>query len=329
MSTEQATASRVDRRAAAARAPLAARLGEWSRERFPVAYGVLCVALFGAAVLYARSHVVDGAVPFSPVDALGFFAAWAYFLLLRVLDEHKDFESDGILHPGRPVQRGVVSLGELRVLAVLGIAMQLGASLAYDGGVGPVTLRWIALMVWTFLMAKEFFAVRWLRERLLLYAVSHMLCMPLAILWLAQMGAGSAAPSRGVYAQAVVAFLLGFVFEIARKTFTPEDERQGVDSYSKVWGTRGAPMVMLLLLGAALVTTTMMIAGFASGWAAWASVAALGFAMWYPTGAAFSFVAFPTSRGARAVEKAAGTAMLLAYLVLGLTVTLTRGMRWD
>src|SRR5690606_3218576 len=69
---------------------------------------VLSVTLCAGAALERAPVVLDLRLP---------LAAAAYFLtvlLLRVLDEHKDFERDRQAYPGRLLSRGVVTLPELR-----------------------------------------------------------------------------------------------------------------------------------------------------------------------------------------------------------------------
>ena len=78
-------------------------------------------------------------------------------------------------------------------------------------------------------MLREFFVPRWLERHLVVYAGSHMLVTPLAMLWMAQLGAGDAPLDRAVWAYAAMSFLFGFCFEIARKMKAPAEERDGVD----------------------------------------------------------------------------------------------------
>src|SRR4029453_4732816 len=150
------------------------------------------------------------------------------------------FGADAVAHPERVLQRGLVTLAQLRVLGVCAVVLQLGVSLLLDGGIGPVTFWWIAAFAWSALMAREFLVPTWLRRHLLVYAVSHMAVMPLLVAWVATMGAAGATRRPGVWALAALVFLAGFVFGVARKIRSPEDERPAADSYTRALGVRGA-----------------------------------------------------------------------------------------
>src|SRR2546421_12460953 len=92
------------------------RFLSWVHERFPLANGLLYLPLYLAALLLGRR---GGAL--EPFDAFGFAAAWSFFLMLRVFDEHKDFDSDRALYPQRVLQRGLVTLRHLKIVGVAAI----------------------------------------------------------------------------------------------------------------------------------------------------------------------------------------------------------------
>jgi 4-hydroxybenzoate polyprenyltransferase len=313
--------------------PLAARLLAWANERFPpVTNAVLCAFLYGASLSCGRAATWPGALPISILDGAGFLAVFASLLMLRVYDEHKDYALDLQNHPQRVLQRGLITLTHLKVLGALAIAVQLGASLLFDReggrGIGAVTTRWLLVFVWSALMAKEFFIGTWLARRLVLYAVSHMLVLPMAVLWMVQMGAGQTPLPSSAYLLALIALLSGFSFEIGRKTRAPADERPTVDSYTKVLGVRGAVVTLLALgsaLGAALCFMVQRIAGSdlsVGGLALAVLTAAL------PVTALLTFLRAPSTRGAKLIEAAIALQTLLAYgLVVGLWLV-RRGAAW-
>ena len=176
------------------RAPLSSRLLAWMRERFPPANIVAAVLVWAAALVWGRALSVTGPLPLRPRDVIGAMACIGFFLMLRVFDEHKDYTSDCVAHPGRVLQRGVITLRHLKVVGGLAIGVQLGASIAVDGGLGPLTGTWLATFAWSLLMAKEFFVADWAPATAwFLYAISHMFVMPLAVYSAgAEMAAGGA-----------------------------------------------------------------------------------------------------------------------------------------
>ena len=241
-----------------ASAPWARRFYAWIAERFPLGNGLLFFVVYAAALLLGRS-AGGGLVVLHLGDLGGFAAAWAFFLMLRVFDEHKDFGSDCRLYPERVLSRGLITLGQLKVVGAIAIAVQLGVSLALDGGVGPVTLRWLVVMGWSALMLREFFVREWLGRHLVVYAVSHMVVTPLAMLWLAAMGAGRAPLDRRVLAYAGLSLLFGFCFELARKMKAPADEQPGVDTYTRRFGVWPVAFTVSVLWALATVTLGLIL----------------------------------------------------------------------
>ena len=307
--------------------PFALRLHAWFLERFPPAHAILFFVLYFSAALFGAFLTTSGTLSFGGAELLGFAGVYSFFLMLRVFDEHKDFDSDCINFPERVLQRGLISLNHLKVVGAITIVAQLGVSLYLDGGFGRITMIWLIVMGWSLLMLKEFFAGEWLQERVVLYALSHMVIMPMALVWMAQMGA-SASLTVPILYLSLMAFFSGFAFELARKTRAPEDEREGVDSYTKAFGSKGAPLVTVgLLLGgaAALLATLYEIVG---GVPAWYWVAVVGGALALPCWALFSFRSKQTSKLAKLQEGMCSLYMLIGYVVLIVALLTERGVQW-
>ena len=238
------------------------RILAWMHERFPFANALLFFILYLSAASVAR--LPDSAL-MGYVDVVGCLVTWSFFLLLRIFDEHKDYAIDVQNHPQRVLQRGLVTLFHLRVIGGAVIAMQLVWSMYRDGGLGHTTLSWGAMMLWTCLMGKEFFCGAWLEKRLTLYAFSHMLVMPLIILWLAQMANPQAVLNANMLILMLLGFVGGFCFEITRKAKGAEEERVTIDSYSRIFGVTGVSIIMLLLTATMLVLQVWLmqrIAGY-------------------------------------------------------------------
>lgn len=213
-------------------------LWAYLQERFaPVNMG-LFVVLFctvrGVATLACSLNRCPPNPDGLALTALGALATVSFFFRLRVFDEEKDFAQDALNHPQRVLQTGRVTLPQLRALAWAGAALELGWS-AWQGL--PTLLLWTVALGYSLLMRMEFGVGRWLRKQLVLYAVSHMLIMPLVILWLFS----AYAPGMTVGVAYLPLLLLlsllgGFGFELARKLHAPAAERAGVDSYSQTLG---------------------------------------------------------------------------------------------
>lgn len=228
--------------------PFARRFAAYLAERFPLlGYGVLIVAYYSSNQFLARVLTEPGRpVHYDASSLLGAAALFLFFFHLRVFDEHKDYADDLRHYPGRVLQRGLVTLGQLRVLG--GAAIALEFVLAAVRGAPAVSALALAFG-FSLLMLYEFFARDWLKRRFLVYAGSHLLVMPLLSLVVFSFATGrwpwQAPPWYWVYAW--VGFFVTFNWEVSRKIRAPEDEIEGVDSYTRVFGTYGAAYLVLAI----------------------------------------------------------------------------------
>jgi hypothetical protein len=307
--------------------PLPVRFYAWLQERFPLGQGVILFALYAGAMLTGRAMTQGGVITLSAIDVAAFFGVWAFFFMLRVFDEHKDYELDVKNHPHRVLQSGLITLGHLKVAGAIAIALQLGVSLAADRGFGLVTQIWLGVFVYALLMAKEFFIGEWLSKRLVLYAFTHMLIMPMALVWMAQMGARGVMLPGTIIGLALMSFLSGSAFEISRKLKAPADERPTVDSYTKILGTTGAPAATFVVLAAGAGVELWLLEQLTGRQpVVAAAVLAIGLAFASITLAAFAKE--PSAKKAKSAETATGVAMLLDYIVLIVSLLLARGALW-
>ena len=326
------------------RAPSPNRVRAYLAARFPVvAYLPLVLVATAAALLHARAARVwggigsmpvvelrPGAAPAGPgIDpgwlavrlAIGALTMLGFFFLLRVLDEHKDAEVDARYRPELPVPSGLVTLRELRLAALV----VLGLLGALNGALDPALLLPILMVLgWSALMAREFFVRDWLRARPLWYLLSHMVVMPLILLYATSLDwlvAREPAPAA-ILILLGFSFLNGLIIEIGRKLKAPADEREGVDTYTGAWGVHVAGRAWLGVLAAAAVTGALAIravepaAAFDAGvvWK-WAAVALGILAVLAASPAARMLRRAPAGIGAR-VELASGLWVLASYVVV-------------
>jgi 4-hydroxybenzoate polyprenyltransferase len=215
------------------------RLHAYTRERFPVAPYALATSLFFLSAFLSSRALVGRAVVVGPEVAAGLVTVFLLFLQLRILDEFKDERLDAAHHPERPVPRGLVTLGELRVVGLAALAVQLVVN-ALLGARALVLV--LAVLGFTALTAREFFLGERLRRNFLLYTLAHMTVLPLLACYAYALAVARAAdppvePAFVLYL--VLSYLGGLLLELARKTRAPEREREGVYSYTKHLGTRG------------------------------------------------------------------------------------------
>ncbi|RSK35399.1 UbiA prenyltransferase family protein [Hymenobacter metallilatus] len=236
-------------------------------ERFPL----VNMGLFAILFLTVWS-VATGGAAFGWPEVGGMAATISFFFRLRVFDEIKDYTTDAVYHPQRVLQQGRVTLGQLQRLAWLGAAGEL----VWSKQMGGAALGgWVLALGYSLLMRYEFGASRFLKPRLVLYAGSHLLIMPLVIAWLwaAYRPAGPWPPQ--FWLLAALSLLGGLAFELARKTHAPTAERPGVDSYSRTLGYRGAIAAVLLVLLAGVAAQSVLLRQLHAGAAPFGLLAGL------------------------------------------------------
>ncbi|UOG74863.1 UbiA family prenyltransferase [Hymenobacter tibetensis] len=231
-------------------------------QRFPPVNMGLFAILF--LTVWSVAGTAGAKVGFSWREAGGILATISFFFRLRVFDEIKDYAADAINHPHRVLQSGRVTLKQLQVLAWLGA----GGELAWSWYMGPVAVAgWLLALGYSLLMRYEFWVSEYLKKRLVLYALTHMLIMPLLITWLWVAYRPELVLPARFFMLAALSLLGGFAFEIARKIRAPEAERAGVDSYSRAMGYRGAiGAVLLVLAGGIAVQSTLLVQLQAGVW---------------------------------------------------------------
>ncbi len=291
--------------------PAAKRWWIYQRERFPLlAHSPLVAAMSFGALGYAV------AISGEALSVVALLSCWlgllGFFFLLRVADEFKDYDTDCRHRPYRPVPRGLIQLRELALAGAAVAVIMLLLALLMSRSVGwGVLLSLLAAAVWMALMTREFFAGHWLEARPLLYLISHMLIMPLLMLY-ALTHSGSW--REEFYALLGVAFAVGLCIEIGRKLRRPEDEETGVDTYSKVWGRAVASGAWLVSTCATLVLMLVATRNAGAGlWVLWPALLIAFMSLLLVT----VYLRRPNGIAARGFEGLSALTTLTVYLLLG------------
>jgi len=223
-------------------------LGFWLKERFPP-INVFSSYLLLALVIAVFHHDIFSIRAWSPFNWLIGIALTCQFLLLRVLDEHKDYQADLIVHPERVLQKGLVNLKQLHFLGVIAFFITLATTAMVGQNQPEVYFTWAAMMVWTFLMAKEFFCSLWLKQKLILYSLSHMLVLPLMILWIFSLLKLQIGDSTDLLSFTLgLVFVNGMIYEVLRKMKGPDETHNLEDNFPKHYGLKNSIILALFFL---------------------------------------------------------------------------------
>ncbi len=218
-------------------------------ERFEPISHTLMIALFFSAhyTLFVQSEKAT-MLPFTTLLTLA-LGTIVFFFKLRLYDEIKDYEVDTKINPTRPLARGLVTHSDL----YRGIAVCIILELVCFGIRGTASLMVICISIlYSLLMYKEFFIGQKIRPFLTTYAVTHTIISTFISLSLFTSFSQTFPWEQEFYfiLFALNSWCLFNIFEFGRKTFTQEEERENVESYSKIFGRTGA--VLLVLSMAAL-----------------------------------------------------------------------------
>lgn len=228
----------------------------WFNERFPA------VNFLSGLIMYLMIAGVSQSIDFNQLNEnwgfhlFGAVVLTSMFLLLRVIDEHKDYKTDCLNHPERVLQSGRITLNDLKVVGFFCVILQVAYALWIDGGIGMTLASYFLVLAWALLMAKEFFVGDWLKKNLLLYALSHMMIASISVVWML-----AAMRASGPHLKWLITlpFMAGMVYEIARKLRGSEEERKTVDSYSQILGHRKAGALLLFFAVGALANFVLVV----------------------------------------------------------------------
>jgi len=226
------------------------------KERFsPASYIPMILLFTGANALYLCKATDN------EWHWLRFIAVFAlllsFFFRMRLFDEIKDYEVDLKVNPTRPLARGILSVAQVKKALLLLIVFEL--ILAGCLGLSAFLIHAMAIG-YSLLMYEEFFIGDLLRPHLTTYAVTHTFVS--VLLALSAGIAMSGTDPFQITTKHLVFFLMNWaffnLFEFARKTFAPEEERPHVPSYSNIFGIYGAWALSIsqALIGVALVWVT-------------------------------------------------------------------------
>ena len=212
----------------------------YQKERFPVlVYGLYILCLTFATFFYNTKMLeIESSVG---VFIVMFVVAFLQFLMVRIIDEFKDYDEDKKYRPYRPVPRGLIKLQELRVLFVICVLIQLILTLI----VNPFSFIFL-LVLWIvfILMTKGFFIKKVLDKHILLEVAFDEIMLPVMILYLASF---IKIDMSILWRLLLLSYVVSWIIEIARKVRCKKDEEKGVKTYTAVFGIPKATILLSIL----------------------------------------------------------------------------------
>jgi 4-hydroxybenzoate polyprenyltransferase len=283
-----------------------------------LAYAVM-ITVFGASTVAFSCLQRGVAVPGWQAYGTAVGVLLLIGLQLRAADVCVTAGDNARQRPGQPLSRGWVT--SMKVRRVWGVAaiLQLALVMSYD-----FELLQLLAFVGSYLglMSVGFFCRNGLKIRPVIELLSTVLIVPLmayfaaACEWLPR---EAKAPS-GLGWFLAVSFLNGIVIQIGSKLRQPADEKEDVETYSKLWGKAGGAVVLLAAMLASVGYACMAATGI--GWV-WPVAMGLG-CVWVLAVAVMSGYAFGRLHG-KWIEMLTLVWVITLNLLLGLMPLIMRG----
>ncbi len=208
----------------------------YQKERFPILIFVIYVlsiviGIFGFVNFYTPKREPEiNYIIIIPMTIVTFLQ----FLMVRIVDEFKDYKEDCKYRPYRPVPRGLIKLKELKILFIICALLQIIITLVATKN-RIISIIYLLIM-WIFfaIMSKGFFIKKILEKHLLLEVLLDEIMMPLMVIYISsfiEIGI-----NKNTWKILLLSYIISWIVEIARKIRTKEQEEKGVKTYTAMFG---------------------------------------------------------------------------------------------
>lgn len=180
------------------------------------------------------------------IGIIGWLTVFGVLLIIRILDELKDIETDQILFPNRPLPRGAVKYRDIKLLVftILIIIVTLNLFLEW------VIIPFVIMLFYIWLSFKWFYLRKIISDSLFLTLFSHQPITLMVNIYIVSTALLSIGIKRFDFLEilAVLAFFFPITaWETSRKIRAPGRETEYV-TYSKLLGPKKAALLPLISL---------------------------------------------------------------------------------
>ena len=250
------------------------RLYVYQKERFPIvtfALYILCIVIGVFFITDAYAAKESGRFLKNSVETIFynrdyfkmipmFIVGFLQFFMVRVIDEHKDFEEDSKFRNYRPVPRGLISLRVLKVLFVISFIAQFLITTLCGGSLLLLVILWCAVL----LLANDFFIKDFIDRHVLVGVILDEAIMPVLALLMASFCVEEhllfyLLGNTGFIYLVYLTYVISWIVELARKIRCKKDEEKGVKTYTQVFGIPKAVLLLgLFEMFAYMLQTTLL-----------------------------------------------------------------------
>lgn len=234
------------------------RLHIYFKERYPIIPRII----LGLIVFFEIYFIVllnNGVTEFSigVQEFVGAFTVFAFLLWLRIADDLKDFETDQVLFPERPLPSGRVKKKDVIIICAIVQVITILLNILYINNI----VFFVILYVYGYLMSKWFFQKSKIQPSLPLALVTHNPVQMFINLYIISFTCIKYSLSAFSLTTVMALFTLYFpalIWEIARKIKAPKDENDYV-TYSKLFGYKKATRFILIITIVDIITNIILV----------------------------------------------------------------------
>ena len=234
------------------------RLHIYLKERYP-----LVARLILGLIVFLEIHFIillnEGVTEFEIgiQEVVGAFTVFAFLLWLRIADDLKDFETDKILFPDRPLARGAVYKKDVMILCSIVQLIAIVLNVIFMNNI----VFFVILYVYGYLMSKWFFQRAKIQPSLPLALVTHnpvQMFINLYIISFTVIKYGLRPFTITTVMTLWTLYFPALIWEVSRKIKAPKDEND-YTTYSKLFGYKKSTRFVMILTLVDIMTNIVLV----------------------------------------------------------------------
>ena len=234
------------------------RIHIYMKERYP-----LIPRLILGLIVFLEIHFIillnEGVTDFNIgiQEFVGAYTVFAFLLWLRIADDLKDFETDKILFPDRPLARGSVYKKDVIIVCAIVELIAVVLNVLYMNNL----LFFCILYFYGYLMSKWFFQKAKIQPSLPLALVTHnpvQMFVNLYIISFTVIKYDLRAVTLTTCMTLWTLYFPALIWEVSRKIKAPKDEND-YTTYSKLFGYKKATRFVMILTIVDIITNFILV----------------------------------------------------------------------
>ncbi len=234
------------------------RIHIYMKERYP-----LIPRLILGLIVFLEIHFIillnEGVTKFNigVQEFVGAYTVFAFLLWLRIADDLKDFETDKVLFPDRPLARGDVYKKDVVIVCAIVEAIAVVLNVLFMNNI----LFFCILYFYGYLMSKWFFQKAKIQPSLPLALVTHnpvQMFVNLYIISFTVIKYDLRAVTLTTCMTLWTLYFPALIWEVSRKIRAPKDEND-YTTYSKLFGYKKATRFVMILTIVDIITNFILV----------------------------------------------------------------------